>query len=131
MSHGVVVLCATAWLLFAAAREPAPPPEQPEAHWHVALELDPFPFVGRRVCFLSTVGLHAQDTPGRALGYWVTPAPALGFQLLLWRSGPYVTLWGGLGIPLFTRDRHLDGHTYDEPRLFPVLGVHIGYEQEL
>ena len=30
--------------------------------------------------------------------YWLKPAPAVGFQWLPWKQGPYVTPWGGVAI---------------------------------
>ena len=39
-----------------------------------------------------------------------------------------MTPWAALGVPLRRGERRLDGHVYEEPGLFPVLAVHLGYE---
>jgi hypothetical protein len=81
--------------------------------------------------FLQRWSYTRDDIGGEAKGYWVTPAPAVGFQWLPWKLGPYVTPWAALGVPLRSGARRLGDHVYEEPALFPVLALHIGYELAL
>jgi hypothetical protein len=78
--------------------------------------------------FLQRWSYTRDDASGEATGYWVTPAPAVGFQWLPWGHGLYVTPWAALGVPLRSGERRLADHVYEEPALFPVLALHIGYE---
>jgi hypothetical protein len=78
--------------------------------------------------FIQRFSYTRSDLPGEVTAYWVTPAPAVGFQWLPWKWGPYVTPWAALGLPLRSGERQLDGHTYEEPKVFPVLALHVGYE---
>lgn len=68
------------------------------------------------------------DTPETAVAYWLTPAPALGFQWLPWKKGPYVTPWAALGVPIRRGNHRVGEQVFDEPSLYPVLALHIGYE---
>jgi len=68
------------------------------------------------------------DTPETAAAYWLTPAPAAGFQWLPWKKGPYVVPWAALGVPIRRGSHQVGDRVFDEPSLFPVLALHIGYE---
>jgi hypothetical protein len=68
------------------------------------------------------------DVVGNEVSYWITPAPALGFQWLPWGKGLYVVPWAALGFPIRGSAPRLGGHIYEEPKLFPVLALHLGYE---
>lgn len=71
------------------------------------------------------------DTPGSAVAYWLTPAPAVGFQWLPWKKGPYITPWAALGFPIRRGSHQVGTHEFEEPGIYPVLALHIGYEFEL
>jgi hypothetical protein len=68
------------------------------------------------------------DVAGNVVSYWVSPAPALGFQWLPWGKGLYIVPWAALGFPIRGSAPRLGGRVYDEPKLFPVLALHLGYE---
>jgi hypothetical protein len=72
------------------------------------------------------------DTPGEARRHWLTPALAAGYQFLPWNQGPYLTAWAALGVPAVrTGETELGSHSYQEPKIVPVLALHLGGEVEL
>jgi hypothetical protein len=69
---------------------------------------------------------------GEARRHWLTPAPAVGYQLLPWDQGPYLTAWAALGVPVArTGETDVGNKSYDEPSIVPVLAVHLGGELEV
>jgi hypothetical protein len=46
-----------------------------------------------------------------------------------WRNGPYITPWAALGLPVAkSGDSAVGNRSYAEPKLYPVLAVHVGWE---
>jgi len=86
-------------------------------------------FVGGYV-FFQRWRYSRSDSADRAAAYWLTPAPAVGFQWLPWKKGPYLLPWAALGLPIRRGDHQVGAHVYDEPGIFPVVALHIGYELE-
>jgi hypothetical protein len=68
------------------------------------------------------------DTAGEATSFWITPAPAVGLQCLPWGRGFYFVPWAAAGIPLRGEAPQLAQRTYEEPKVFLVLAVHVGFE---
>jgi hypothetical protein len=68
------------------------------------------------------------DSTGSAVAYWLVPAPAVGFQWLPWKEGPYLAPWAALGFPIRRGNHQVGAYAYDEPGIYPVLALHIGYE---
>jgi hypothetical protein len=81
--------------------------------------------------FFQRFEYSRDDTPGSADAYWLTPAPAAGFQWLPWKKGPYLTPWAALGFPIRRGSHQVGAHVFDESGLYAVLALHIGYEFEI
>jgi hypothetical protein len=87
-------------------------------------------FVGA-YAFFQRWEYSRSDTADHAVAYWLTPAPAVAFQWLPWKHGPYLAPWIALGFPIRRGANQVGAHVYDEPGIFPVFALHIGYELEL
>jgi hypothetical protein len=87
-----------------------------------------FGLFGGLYVFGQRWGYQRADVPGEATSYWITPAPALGVQCLPWGKGFYITPWAALGFPIHGSAPQLGGRAYEEPKLFPVLALHLGFE---
>lgn len=67
-----------------------------------------------------------------AVASWLSPAPAVGFQWLPWKRGPYLTPWTALAIPVARGvEPRIGGRTYEESSAMLILALHLGYEFEL